>query len=94
MGVSRKLVTLIHSSLSAEKNNELYQRILGAGNRFLWTIFPRGARTMLDIAHFKATEHRVFLLYLGLVVFKDLEDPALFQKCFALSIHVIFSVTL
>ncbi len=88
MGVSKKIVDLILSSLSGDKKDELNQRILDASSRLPWVEFPRGVRTMEDIVHFKAAEHRGFLLYLGPVVLKDLVDAGLYQNFLLLSLSI------
>nr|CAH8845402.1 unnamed protein product [Trichobilharzia regenti] len=94
LGVVRKLVSLWQD---LAKKNEMHVDRLMLGNidgKILDCAgmtprdFPRKCRGLTEVSRWKATECRLFLLYLGPVVLKDIMPPAIYRNFQRLSLAV------
>lgn len=84
LGVMRKLLnTWISGHLSvrlcSRLINDISDRLIHCA-RFIPVEFNRKPRSLRDIARFKATEYRMFLLYLGPVVLKNILPKSLYEN--------------
>nr|CAH8851599.1 unnamed protein product [Trichobilharzia regenti]CAH8851602.1 unnamed protein product [Trichobilharzia regenti] len=103
LGVVRKLIGLWKSMATSRADgmhptilNTVNCRLLGS-HKLTPFEFQRKCRTLDDVDHWKATECRLFLLYLGVVYLKDVLPPCfydnffdLFLSCYILS-HPVYS---
>lgn len=83
LGITKKLITEFWMKLSATKLNK--EQILRISQRLMYLSnlipieFQRTTRSLGDIAKWKATEYRFFLLYCGMFVLKDVLPDDLYQ---------------
>lgn len=83
LGVTRKLLnTWVSGNLSVRLSHRLVSQIssrLENFKQFIPIEFNRKTRSLAELAHWKATEYRTFLVYLGIVALKGIVDLAIYE---------------
>ncbi|CAH8824890.1 unnamed protein product [Trichobilharzia szidati] len=94
LGVVRKLISLWQDLAKRKEmhvNRLMLESIDGkilASAGMTPRDFPRKCRGLTEVSRWKATECRIFLLYLGPVLLKDTMPPAIYRNFLRLSIPV------
>lgn len=97
LGVMRKLLLAWlrgkkEIRLSAGLANEISRRLLSM-RKFVPKVFARKPRSLLEIDRWKATEFRLFLLYLGKLVLKAILPDDLYEHFLTLSVAISIAVS-
>ena len=100
LGATRRLLNLwlrgsLKFRISATKAAVLSQVMLSL-NAYLPVEFPRKLRALREIDRWKATEFRMFLLYIGPVVLKDSVNAVVYHNflCLSVAIYLLASPNL
>lgn len=94
LGVMRKLISFwiikgpSNVRLPGRKINQITSLLLQT-KPFITSDFPRKPREVQDISRWKATELRLFLIYLGPFILKNIISPDCFNNFMALNVAMI-----
>jgi hypothetical protein len=93
LGVTRKILLSIHCQNKLKIKSEYRQKISEnyvALAKFIPTEFARATRSLNILKFWKATEFRLFIMYTGLLYFKQLKNERAFQHFLLLHISIRF----
>lgn len=94
LGVTKKLMFLWFSKgplnvrVGSRKTHELSSNVLNL-NSYITTDFARKSRSIFEMRRWKATEFRIFLLYTGPIVLKNIITDECYTNFMALNIAMI-----